>query len=162
MQLRQVWGLTKPKLREWALEFGLSLATIHVHRALCKHLGPWKRSAKLWVAHHLSADQKHQLRVARQVLGMLRRDDPATSQTTASWLQSNKAHSMKVWHSKFEGEVRLIVFWDSKGVVLREFVPTGLGVNTQFYVSFLRQLHEVTILKCGTKNIKWFWEEKLG
>ncbi len=145
-------------IRQLAREFQLSLSTIH--RALRTHLKLKKRPAK-WVAHHLTDQQKRRhVHVSRRVLGLLRRSptlwsriitgdesffpvyDPAAKETTASWLARNEVRPSKVQGSKWTKKVMFIVFWDSTGVILREFVPAGMGVNGLFYASFMRRLRE--------------------
>ncbi len=145
-------------IRQLAREFNLSLSTIH--RALRSHLKLKKRPAK-WVLHHLTDQQKqHRLGVARWILGMLTRSptlwsrivtgdksfflvyDPAAKQSTACWLERNEEWPMKVRGSKWTKKVMLIAFWDASGVILREFVPAGMGVNGIFYAGFMRRLRE--------------------
>ncbi len=135
-------------------EFQLSLSTIH--RALHTHLKLKKRLAK-WVVHHLTDQQKQRrVRVSRRILGLMRRSptlwsriitgdesffpvyDPAAKQSTLSWLAQNETRPSKVRGSKWMKKVMLIVFWDSTGVVLREFVPARMGVNSEFYAGFMR------------------------
>ncbi len=145
-------------IRQLAHEFNLALSTIHC--ALRKHLKLKKHPAK-WIPHFLTDMQKQRrLRISRRILGMLRRSptlpsriltgdesffhvyDPAARQTTAAWLECNETRPSKVRGSKWSKKVMLIVFWDSKGVVLHEFVPAGMGVNRLFYAGFMCCLRE--------------------
>ncbi len=151
-----------------ACEFQLSLSTIHC--ALRTHLKLKKHPAK-WVMHHLTDQQKRRcVHVSRRVLRMLRRSptlwsqiitgdesffpvyNPAAKQSTASWLARNEVCPSKVHGSKWTKKVMLIVFWDSTGMILREFVLAGMGVNGLFYAGFMRRLREVIQRKnpiCG-------------
>ena len=39
-------------------------------------------------------------------------------------------------------KVMLIIFWDSKGVVMRDFVSQGRGVNKEYYLATMKKLRE--------------------
>ncbi len=43
----------------------------------------------------------------------------------------------------------LVVFWDAQGIVHREFVPQGRGVNTEYYLQVMKTLRE-RIRRCHT------------
>ena len=36
----------------------------------------------------------------------------------------------------------LIVFWDSQGIIMREFVPNGHGVNGDYYLGIMKRLRQ--------------------
>ncbi len=137
---------------------GLSLQT--VHHALRNKLKLTKRPAK-WVPHTLS-DQQKQCRVdmARDLLHRFRRaptlqdrvvtgDDswfwcyePKMKRSTNAWLRSNEHRPQKVSKDHYVYKVMLIVFWNAQGIIHKEFVPDGKGVDRHVYLRTMRELRE--------------------
>ncbi len=141
-----------------AYRTGLSLRT--VHHALRNKLQLKKRPAK-WVPHTLNNQQKqHQLEMARDLQRRFRRAptlkdrivtgdeswfwcyEPKMKRSTSAWLRSNECRPQKVSKDRYVRKVMLIVFWDSQGIVHREFVADGKGVNRHVYLQTMRNLRE--------------------
>ncbi len=137
---------------------GLSLRTIH--HIIRNKLELKKRPAK-WIPHALSDAQKRtRLRMARGLLTrfcctpslhdrVITGDESwffcyelETKRSTSAWLSKNEDRPPKPVRDRYVRKVMLIIFWDSQGVVHREFVPDGKGVNAQVYLQTMRQLRE--------------------
>ncbi len=139
-------------------ETGLSLRT--VHNVLWNTLKLKKRPAK-WIPHLLTDNQKVcRLRVSRDLLAHFRRSptladrvitgdeswfwcyQPQTKRSTSAWLRSNERHPQKPVQDRYVRKVMVIVFWDSQGVVHREFVADGRGINAAAYLQTMCDLRE--------------------
>ena len=62
-------------------------------------------------------------------------DEPETKRQSSKW-QPRKPRKARQEKSK----IKLICFYDSKGIIHTEFVPTGQTVNAVFYVAVLKRL----------------------
>lgn len=143
---------------------GLAKSTIH--RALRTILKLKKRPAK-WVLHQLTQRNKNnRMRMCRRLLGQFTRSptmsgrvitgdeswfhayEPATKMSSSAWLETNEVRPTKARQPRYGTKIMLLVFWDAKGIVLREFVPNGVGINAQFYARFMRHLREAIRCKC--------------
>ena len=59
---------------------------------------------------------------------------------SSEWHTSNSPHPKKARMSKSKIKTMLICFFDSQGVVHKEFVPPGQTVNKQYYRELLERL----------------------
>ena len=66
--------------------------------------------------------------------------DSATKRQSAEWVGQNYLKTKKLRFQKSRVKKILIVFFDAKGVIHREFVPEGQKVNAEFYVGVLDRL----------------------
>ena len=145
-------------LRVISCETGLSLRT--VHNVLRNTLKLKKRPAK-WIPHLLTDNQKvRRLCGSRDLLARFRRSptladrvitgdeswfwcyQPQTKRSTLAWLRSNERRLQKPVQDCYVRKVMVIVFWDSQGVVHREFMADGRGINAAAYLQTMRDLRE--------------------
>lgn len=68
--------------------------------------------------------------------------DPETKRQSQQWLSPGSARPKKARMSKSKIKTMMICFFDSKGVVHKEFVPPGQTVNHQFYIEVLQRLRK--------------------
>ncbi len=143
---------------------GLSLRT--VHHALHNKLNLKKRPAK-WVPHALSDQQRQQrVRMARDLQARFRRSltlqdrvltgdeswfwcyEPHMKRSTNAWLRSHERRPQKVSKDRYVRKVMLIIFWNSQGVIHREFMANGQGVDRHVYLQTMRDLREKIRHRC--------------
>ncbi len=145
-------------LRVLSRRTGLSLHT--VHNVLHNKLELKKRPAK-WIPHLLSEEQKAKcLGMSRDLLRRFCHSptlqdhvitgdeswfwcyEPATKRSSAAWLRRNQCCPQKPAQDRYVRKVMVIIFWDSQGVVHREFVPAGRGINKEVYLQTMQNLRE--------------------
>ena len=141
-----------------AQQTSLSLRTIH--HTLRNRLQLKKRPAK-WIPHLLNQAQKtRRMRMAQDLLQrfqcaptlqsrVITGDEswfscyePLMRRSSSSWLRRNQRHPHKPVRDCYVRKVMLVVFWDAQGVVHREFVLNGRGVNTDYYLEVMRTLRQ--------------------
>lgn len=66
--------------------------------------------------------------------------DPETKRQSAEWRPQNEPATKKSRFQKSKVKTMLICFYDSKGIVHKEFVPPGQTVNAVFYLGVLKRL----------------------
>jgi len=64
--------------------------------------------------------------------------DPETKQQSSQWKSSTSPRPKKARQLKSNVKSMIITFFDVKGIVHKEFVPTGQTVNSRFYCDILR------------------------
>jgi len=64
--------------------------------------------------------------------------DPKTKQQSSQWKSSMSPRPKKARQVKSNVKSMIITFPEVKGIVHREFVPTGQTVNSRFYYKVLR------------------------
>jgi len=140
-------------VRMIAEETGLDKSA--VHRILTDRLHMQKICAKL-VPKNLSVEQKaNRLEICQDLLGRLKIEphfldkaitgdeswvfdhDPETKQQSAEWHTKSSPRPKKARMSKSWVKTMIIVFFDSRGIVHKEFVPSGQTVNHAFYKDVL-------------------------
>ena len=128
-----------------------------VHRILTEHLYMRKICAQL-VPKNLSVEQKANcLEICQDLLGTLEIEpnflyrvitgdeswvfdyDPETKRQSEEWHMKSSPRPKKAHMSRSRVKTK-IVFFDSRGVVHKEFVPPGQTVNHAFYKDFLERL----------------------
>jgi len=126
-----------------------------VHRILRDHLHMRKICAKL-VLKNLSAEQKaNQLEICQDLLGRLKIEpnfldkvitgdeswvfdyDPETKRRSEEWHTRSSPCLKKARMSRSRVKTMITVFFDSHGIVHKEFVPPGQTVNHAFYKDVL-------------------------
>ncbi len=129
-----------------------------VHKALRRCLHLKKRPAR-WTPHELSDQQRaRRVDICRQLLRLRanRRDlletivtrdeswilayDPSSRQVTCEWLFRGQKRTNKPRSGLRTQRLMLVVFFDIRGIVHREFTPRGLGVRGHLYLDILRHL----------------------
>jgi len=68
--------------------------------------------------------------------------DPETKQQSAQWKTANSPRPKKFCQSKSKVRTMLLTFFDIRGIVHYEFVPTGQTVNQVYYLEVMERLHE--------------------
>jgi len=145
-------------IRMIAEETGLNKNT--VHRILTEHLHMRKICAKL-VPKNLSVEQKaNRLEICQDLLGRLEIEpnflhkiitgdeawvfdyDPETKRPSEEWHMKSSPRPKKARMNRSRVKTMIIVFFDSRGIVHKEFVPTGQTVNHAFYKDVLEQLRK--------------------
>ncbi|KPU81757.1 uncharacterized protein Dana_GF26822, partial [Drosophila ananassae] len=76
--------------------------------------------------------------------------DPETKRQSAEWMAPDEPKPKKSRLEKSKVKKMLICFYDSKGIVYKEFVPLGQNVNAVFYLG---------VLKCLVRRIRHFRPE---
>ncbi len=147
-----------------------------IHHALHNKMKLKKRPAK-WVPHTLSNQQKqrrvqmacdllHHFRHALTLQDHLVTGDeswfwcyePEIKRSTSAWLRSNKRRPHKVSKDQYVCKVMLIVFWNVQGVIHKEFVPDGKGVDRHVYLCTMRELWEKLHRRCPQLwRMQSFW-----
>ena len=69
--------------------------------------------------------------------------DPETKQQTSEWVGDMSPRPKELKFQRSCIKTMLIIFFDSQGVVHKEFVPEGKTVNAEFYKGVIDRL-----LKC--------------
>ncbi len=147
----------RSSLLQLARDTALSVGS--VHRAL-KRLG-WRRRPAKWVPHHLTPAQKRRrMDVCRTLLHLraANRDylrsiitmdeswffcyDPMSKQSSSEWIPPGGQRAQIPRHEHATLKVMLSIFWDCDGVIMKEFIPDGLGIDAQLHLRLLRKLRE--------------------
>ena len=68
--------------------------------------------------------------------------DPETKRQSEEWHTKSSPCSKKARMSRSRVKTMIIVFFDSRGIVHKEFVPPGQTVNHAFYKDVLEQLRK--------------------
>jgi len=68
--------------------------------------------------------------------------DHETKRQSQEWHTADSPHHKKVRMSKFKIKMMLICFFDSQGIIHKEFVPPGQTVNQTFYREVLERLRK--------------------
>ena len=63
--------------------------------------------------------------------------DPETKRQSEEWHMKSSPHPQKARMSRSRVKTMIIVFFDSCGIVDKEFVPSGQTVNHAFYKDVL-------------------------
>jgi len=135
----------------------LNIGKETVHRIVTEDLGKRKICSRL-VPHALTTEQKQERVVYCQDLLLMGQDerfweniitsdetwcfayDPATKRQCAEWVGQNSPKPKKLQFQKSRLKMMLIVFFDTEGVIHREFVPEGQKVNAELYMGVLDRL----------------------
>jgi len=138
----------------------LNLKRFTVHQILTQYLDMRKVCAKM-VLKKLTTEQKTSRRdVCLDLLDGLVREpeffsrvitgdeswildyDPETKRQSRKWHTANSPRPKKARMSKSKIKSMLIYFFDSQGIVHKEFVPPGQIVNQTFYREVLERLRK--------------------
>src|ERR1700729_1540359 len=143
-------------VRMMADEFDFSRETIR--KILVKDLGK-KKVASRFVPHYLSDDQKHaRVEYAKDIIKTCHKNnnffnsivaedetwcfryDPTTKRQSAQWKSTSSPKGQKIRLQKSKVKTMLVCFYDSKGIIHKEFVLEGQTVAANFYLSLLKRL----------------------
>jgi len=131
-----------------------------VHRILTDHLHMRKICAKL-VPKNLSVEQKaNRLEICQDLQGRIKIEpnfldkvitgdeswvfdyDPETKRQGSEWHTKSSPRPKKARMSRSKVKTMIIVFFDSCGIVHKEFVTPGLTVNHAFYKDVLERFRK--------------------
>jgi hypothetical protein len=66
--------------------------------------------------------------------------DPQTKRQSIEWRSPSSPRRKQKSISKVKNKVNLVIFFDSQGIIHKEFVPPGQTVNKEYYVKLLSRL----------------------
>jgi len=66
--------------------------------------------------------------------------DPESKRQSMEWRSPSSPRTKKCRLQKYKVKTMLIVFFDSDGIIHKEFVPAGQTVNSAFYKEILKRL----------------------
>ncbi|UYV66870.1 hypothetical protein LAZ67_4003188 [Cordylochernes scorpioides] len=81
--------------------------------------------------------------------------DPETKAQSSEWHTPASPRPKKARMSKSRVKTMLIVFFDKRGLIHKEFVPQGKTVNAEFYKEVLRRLHKAVKQKRQDLAQRW-------
>ena len=112
-----------------------------------------------FVPYSLSDDQKHaRVEYAKDIIKTCHRNkknfnsivaedgtwcfryDPTTKRQSAQWKSPSSPKGKKIRLQKSKVKTMLVCFYDSKGIIHKEFVPEGQTVTANVYLSILKRL----------------------
>lgn len=147
-----------PKSSLKLMEMELNISKTSIYRILTEHLGLRKVSSR-FVPHKLTDDQKllriqHSMDIIKEskmdrnfLYNIVTGDetwcfqyDPETKRQSAEWKHPDEPNSKKSRLEKSKVKTMLICFYDSKGIIHKEFVPPDQTVNAVFYLGVLKRL----------------------
>lgn len=151
----------------------VSVNKFTVHQIVTQDLMMRKVCAKL-VPRVLTAEQKQQrVDVCREMLNALENNphfldnvvtgdeswtfqyDPETKAQSSEWHTPASPRPKKARMSKSRIKTMLIVFFDKRGLIHKEFVPQGKTVNAEFYKEVLQRLHRAVKRKRQDLAQRW-------
>lgn len=136
----------------------LNSTTFTIWTILTKDLGKRKVCAR-FVPHQLNKDQEiARVEYCKDIIETAENDqsfldsiitgdetwcfkyDPKTKRQSAEWKSKGDPKPKKLRFQKSRIKTMLITFYDSKGIVHKEFVPEGQSVNGEYYLGVLHRL----------------------
>lgn len=148
----------QPKSSLKLMEMELNISKTSIYRILTEHLGLRKVCSR-FVPHKLTDDQKlRRIQHSKDIIKESKKDrnflynivtgdetwcfqyDPETKRQSAEWKHPDEPNPKKSRLEKSKVKTMLICFYDSKGIIHKEFVPPGQTVNAVFYLGVLKRL----------------------
>ncbi len=145
-------------IAELSRQTSLSVGT--VHRTSSKDL-KLKKKAPKWIPHLLNGPQKaRRVDRCRTALALFRRRihpvervvaedeswcfawDPENKQANLQWLGPNAVRPSIVRIERSTQKVMLVIFMDREGMIYREFVPNGCGIDRHLYQDMINCFRE--------------------
>lgn len=150
---------TQPKSSVRLLEQELEIPRTIVHRILVENLGLKKVNAR-FVPHELTDSQKmNRIDHCKDLIENSERDpqwlksivtgdetwcfqyDPETKRQSAEWRRPDEGNPSKLQRQKSKIKTMLLCFYDSKGIIHKEFMPPGQkSVNGVYYKAVMKRL----------------------
>lgn len=144
----------------------LSISKERVHHILHDVLDMNKISAR-WVPRLLTMDQKlNRVTASEESLALIQRNEkdfwrrfitvdetwihhhtPETKQSSKQWTAKHERAPVKAKVTHSAGKVMATIFWDSKGIILMDFLQKGQTVTGQYYAGLLDQLAQAIKFK---------------
>lgn len=140
------------------MEEALNISRETIRTILHEDLGKTKVCAK-FVPHTLRSDQKSaRINYSRDIVAAAENNpnflksivtgdetwcfqyDPETKRQSAEWKSKNSPQAKKVRKVPSKIKTMLITFFDSKGIIHKEFVPTGQTITGAYYLEVLKRL----------------------
>jgi len=150
--------VSNPRYSVEMLAEELKLSKGSVYTVLTKKLGKRKICAR-FVPHALTLEQKERrVEASRSLVEFANKDknfldkivtgdeswcyqyDPTTKRQSMEWRDPEEGRPTKIRAVKSKIKTMLITFFDSRGIIHKEFVPPGETVNAVFYKSVLDRL----------------------
>ena len=66
--------------------------------------------------------------------------EPESKKRSVEWCHPTSPRTNKFKAQKSAGKIMAIVFWDSQGVILVDFLPKGETINSEVCIETLRKL----------------------
>lgn len=150
-----------PRIKAHELAAIVKLSKTSVLRILHDELNLSKLSAR-WIPRNLTEAQKRdRVRKARALLRRYRDDpdnfvdrvvtgdevwlfhwDPESKQESMEWREIGANPPLKARTRPSCGKLMATIFWDSKGVLLVDYLEHGATINAAYYCQLLRNLRE--------------------
>nr|CAH7723473.1 unnamed protein product [Callosobruchus chinensis] len=86
--------------------------------------------------------------------------DPETKRQSMHWKTQSSPRMKKARMSKSKLKAMLIIFFDSRGVIMVEWVPQGQTVNQKYYIEVLEKLRERNAPAHNALSVKQFLAKK--
>ncbi|XP_046959645.1 protein GVQW3-like [Vanessa cardui] len=150
-------------IREVAEDVGISIGSCHT---IFSHILGMKRVAAKFVPKLLNFEQKQRrISIVQELLNDVNNDpdllkrvitgdetwvygyDVETKTQSSEWKRPDEPRSKKARQARSNVKVLLTVFFDYKGVVHHELLPTGRTVNKEYYKEVMQRLREAIRLK---------------
>lgn len=148
----------EPKSSLRYMESELNITKDSIHTILVEHLGLRKVCAR-FVPHKLKEEEKVlRIQHSRDIIKEAKKDpnflynivtgdetwcfqyNPESKRQSSEWKHPTEPNPKKTRQEKSKIKSMLICFYDSKGIVHKEFVPTGQTVTAVFYLGVMKRL----------------------
>lgn len=148
----------EPKSSLRYMESELHIDKDSIHTILVNHLGLRKVCAR-FVPHKLKEEEKVlRIQHSTDIIKEAKKDrnflysivtgdetwcfqySPETKRQSSAWKHPDEPNPKKIRQEKSKIKSMLMLFYDSKGIVHKEFVPTGQTVNAVYYVDVMKRL----------------------
>ncbi|KAI6653144.1 Transposase [Oopsacas minuta] len=149
-------------LRQLEEELGMSKSILD--KILTEQLG-MSRVLSRWVPKLLSESQRiERVRVCRQLLRISKEPrffdrlvtgdetwlhfyEPKTCLQMSQWKRRHEATPIRPRAVASAGKRMATVFWDTKGIIIIDWLPNKVAINTEYYVQVLKKLREAIKFK---------------
>lgn len=151
--------MANPKIKLSEIVDILNMSKERVGNILHEHLHMKKLSAR-WVPRSLTIDQKWQrVRDSKACLELFKRNsaefirryitvdetwihhfNPESNQQAKEWVEAGGSAPKRPKTQTTAGKVMATVFWDSKGIILIDYLQKGKTITGEYYATLLDQL----------------------
>ena len=139
------------------MEMELNLSATSIYRILTEHLGLRKVCSRFVPYKLTDAEKALRIQHSKDIIKKAKKDrnflysivtgemwcfeyDPETKRQSAEWKAPNEPKPKKSRMEKSKIKTLLITFYDSKGIIHKEFVPPGKTVNAVYYLGVMKRL----------------------